>query len=235
MSETRVETLYARVKEMAVNFHLRPGERINEVSLARELNASRTPLREALNRLVTEQLLVFQAGKGFFCRALDAQSIFDLYEVRACLEVMSVQLACERASDEAIARLKETEFVDGMLYAGRTIGDATAGDEAFHIAIARLSGNAELVTQLERINERTRFIRWVAMAEAVVRTKGEHEIIMQALEQRDAAKAADIMRGHVIRRMDQVVAAVREGFSNIYVSGPEEIFERKLLAEEVSG
>ncbi|TYC48297.1 GntR family transcriptional regulator [Rhodobacterales bacterium] len=234
MSETRVETLYARVKDMAVSFKLRPGERINEVSLARELNASRTPLREALNRLVTEQLLSFQAGKGFFCRALDAQSVFDLYELRASLEVLSVQLACERASDEGIAELKENEFVDGMLYAGRTIGEAGAGDEAFHVSIARLSGNSELVTQLERINERTRFIRWVAMAEAVVRTKGEHQVIMNALEARDAVKAAEVMRGHVMRRMDQIVAAVREGFSNIYVSGPEEIFERKLAGEELT-
>ncbi|WP_210311639.1 GntR family transcriptional regulator, partial [Brucella endophytica] len=66
MSEGRVEALYAQLKEMTVNFRLRPGERLNEVMLARELDASRTPLREALNRLVAEQLIDFQPGKGFF-------------------------------------------------------------------------------------------------------------------------------------------------------------------------
>ncbi|MEZ5873062.1 MAG: GntR family transcriptional regulator [Nitratireductor sp.] len=65
MSETRVEALYGALKRMAVDFRIRPGERINEVALARELDASRTPLREALNRLVAEQLIEFQPGKGF--------------------------------------------------------------------------------------------------------------------------------------------------------------------------
>lgn len=231
MSEGRVGALYAQLKEMTVNFRLRPGERLNEVALARELDASRTPLREALNRLVAEQLLDFQPGRGFFCRELDAQTIFDLYEVRAVLEENSVRLACERASDEAIQSLAANEYADGLIYAGRTIGAATAADEAFHIALARLSGNNEIVRQLEHINERIRYIRWVDMAAAVVRTKGEHKHIMSALKKRDADEAASLMHSHVVKRMDQIVASVREGYSNIYVSGPEEIFERKLESE----
>ncbi len=67
MSEGRVEALYNKLKDMAVDFRIRPGERINEVALARELDASRTPLREALNRLVAERLIDFNPGKGFFC------------------------------------------------------------------------------------------------------------------------------------------------------------------------
>jgi DNA-binding GntR family transcriptional regulator len=231
MSEGRVGALYAQLKEMAVNFRIRPGERINEVTLARELDASRTPLREALNRLVAEQLLDFQPGKGFFCRELDAQSIFDLYEVRSVLEETAVRLACERASDEALEHLKANEYADGLIYAGRTIGAATAADEAFHIAIARLSGNEEIVRQLEHLNERIRYIRWVDMDSAVARTKGEHKLIMEALAARDSDRAIALMRGHVVKRMDQIVASVREGYSNIYVAGPEEIFERRLENE----
>ncbi|WP_454854715.1 GntR family transcriptional regulator [Rhizobium binxianense] len=232
MSDGRVETLYRRLKEMVVNFRIRPGERINEVALARMFDASRTPLREALNRLVAEQLIDFQPGKGFFCRELDARSIFDLYELRATLEEMAMRLACERASDEAISAFKVKEYADGLIYAGRTIREATTADETFHLAIAGLSGNRELLRQLELINERIRFIRWVDMAAAVTRTKGEHRLIMEALEARDADKASSLMRGHIVKRMDQIVASVREGFSNIYVAGPEDLFERRLENEE---
>ncbi|MFZ1815036.1 MAG: GntR family transcriptional regulator [Rhizobiaceae bacterium] len=231
MSEGRVEALYARVKEMAVNFGIRPGERINEVALARELEASRTPLREALNRLVAEQLLDFQPGKGFFCRDLDPAAIYDLYELRETLECTCVRKACERASDIAINALREELYRNGLTYSGRTIGEVTAFDEAFHLGIAALSGNMEFVRQLTQVNERIRFIRWVDMSSRVLETKGEHKRIMQAIEARDADAAVERMQSHIVKRMDQVVAAVREGYSSIYVSGAEELFERPISTE----
>ena len=232
MSEGRVGDLYADLKEMAVNFGIRPGERINEVALAKELNASRTPLREALNRLLAERLIDFQPGRGFFCRELDPNSIFELYELRTILETSAVRLACERASDDDIAVLRDGPFADGLNYAGRTVREVTTLDETFHLAIARLSGNSELVRQLKHINERTRFIRWVDMAARVKKTKGEHKAIMTALAERDAGQAAATMRAHITKRMDQIVQAVKEGYSSIYVPGADEPFERRLEVDD---
>ena len=63
---SRAESLYLAVKEMAIQFQFKPGERINEVELAGSLGASRTPLREALNRLVAEEFLVLSRGVEFF-------------------------------------------------------------------------------------------------------------------------------------------------------------------------
>ncbi|MEO1457097.1 MAG: FCD domain-containing protein, partial [Pseudomonadota bacterium] len=77
-------------------------------------------------------------------------------------------------------------------------------------------------------NERIRFIRWVDMAARVATTKGEHRAIMAAIEARDEAAAVAVMTAHIARRMDQVVEAVREGYSNIYVNGPAALAERVL-------
>lgn len=230
LSEGRVEALYQALKEMAVNFGIRPGERINEVQLARDLDASRTPLREALNRLVAERLIDFQPGKGFFCRDLDPASVYALYELREVLETAAVRLACERATDAQIAELKDKLYSNGLAYVGKTIREVVELDEAFHVGIAALSGNAEIVAQLCAVNERIRFIRWVDMAARVMGTKGEHKKIMHALEARNADSAVELMRQHIVKRMDQIVAAVKEGYSSIYVSGPEEIFERRITA-----
>lgn len=224
MSEGRVEALYVRLKDMAVDFRFRPGERLNEVALAQALDASRTPLREALNRLVAEQLIDFVPGRGFFCRALDPRSVFDLYELREVIEIAAVRRAVERASDAEIGALRAALYAEGLDVDGLTIREMTALDEAFHVGIARLAGNGELVHQLERLNERIRFIRWVDMAASTDRTKGEHREIMAAIESRDGELAAAVMRVHIARRMDQIVAAVREGYSNIYVSGSEMLF-----------
>ncbi len=223
----RVEAVYRQLKAMAVDFRLRPGERLNEGALARDLGTSRTPLREALNRLVAEGLVTFQPGRGFCCRSLDAETVFDLYELRSVLECAAVRLACKRASDRGLAGLEATLAAQADT-AGRTVREVTAGDEAFHLAIADLAGNAELLRQLQGINERIRYIRWIDMQSRVSTTKGEHRTIMAALSARNAEAAVAAMQSHISKRMDQVVAAVREGYSSIYVPGSAVIFDQPL-------
>ncbi len=232
MSEGRVEEAYVRLKERAVNFQFRPGERINEIGLSREMEVSRTPLREALNRLVTEQLIDFKPGLGFFCRELDAQSVYELYELREILELAAVRKACVSASDAELKALNDDLLANGLTYVGKTVREVTERDEAFHIAIAELSGNHELALHLRQINQRIRFIRWLDMSSRVKETKGEHRAIMEALLDRDADRAAEILGKHIRRRMDQIVASVKESFSNIYMAGPEELFDRQFEPQE---
>jgi DNA-binding GntR family transcriptional regulator len=232
MSEGRVEEAYIRLKERAVNFQFRPGERINEIGLSRELAVSRTPLREALNRLVTEHLIDFKPGLGFFCRELDARSVYELYELREIIELAALRKACESASDAQLKALNEDLLANGLSYVGKTVREVTERDEAFHIAIAELSGNHELALHLAQINQRIRFIRWLDMSSRVKETKGEHRAIMDAMLDRDTDRAADILGKHIRRRMDQIVASVKESFSNIYMAGPEELFDRQFEPQE---
>ncbi|MCP4383406.1 MAG: GntR family transcriptional regulator [Hyphomicrobiales bacterium] len=233
MGAGRVDELYQRLKEMAVNFQFKPGERINEVALAADLEASRTPLREALNRLVAEQFFVFRPGRGFFCRELDSPSVFALYEARGILETATARLACARATDEDVQLLKEGALAASDQYLGKSIITVTRDDEAFHIAVAQLTGNGELVRQLHNINERIRFVRWIDMSERVVATKDEHKRIVSAIERREAELAASLMQAHIAKRMDQIVAVVKEGYSNIFLTDHDSIFERPIELSEV--
>jgi len=232
MAEGRVEDIYERLKAMAVGFRIRPGDRLNEGALARELGVSRTPLREALNRLVAEKLFDFQPGAGFFCRALDPATIFDLYELRTVLETSAVRLACERASEDDLRALRDELFASGLDVTGLTVAQACERDEAFHAGIAALSGNTELVTQLSRINERIRYIRWVSMSLGKLRkSKDEHKQVMEALMQRDADRAADIMHGHISKRIDEVQEAVRQGITNIYMDTTPDLLAQVLTED----
>lgn len=226
MTEGRVEALYASLKDMVVGFKIRPGERLNEVALARALETSRTPLREALNRLISEQLIEFRPGRGFFCRDLTPTSVFELYELRTIIEVATVRLAAERGDAARIAALHHTLHTDGLAYAGRSVRELTKQDETFHIGIAELAGSGELVRQLSLINDRIRYIRWIDMAERAAHTRGEHKQIMSAVEARDADAAAALMRAHIEKRMDQVVNSVRQGYAQLYVPGENALFDQ---------
>lgn len=74
-TESVVDRVYEQLKAMAVRYEFKPGERLNELEVARRLGVSRTPLREALNCLNTEGFLRLAPGKGFFCRDLSARDL----------------------------------------------------------------------------------------------------------------------------------------------------------------
>lgn len=219
------DQIYDRIKTMAMTFAIRPGERVNEVELARALNVSRTPLREALNRLMVEGFLTRAPNKGFIGRPLDAKQVFDLYELRGVLESGMARIACERATD---AELNELEaFVKRAARAGE--GDTArllALDEEFHERIAAASRNLEMLKALRAVNARIHYFRWIDMQNGRRRyTQQEHLRIVKALKARDADTASRLVHEHIAHRLDQIVDVIRVGFAEIYMreqaaSGP---------------
>ena len=214
---SRAESLYRSVKDMAILFEFKPGERINEVELAQRLGASRTPLREALNRLVAEGFLVLKQDRGFFCRDLKPREMFELYQFRAVLEVAAIRLACEQATEQEVAELAHFLNETGPQVDGRSSQELVALDEYFHEKIMALSRNMEMSRTLENINGRIKYFRWVDMDSKREGTQHEHRAIIQALMARDADLAAHRMEAHITRRLEQITAAIKESYSRIYL------------------
>lgn len=217
-SESVVDRVYDQLKSMAIGFKFRPGERLNEGDLAKQLGISRTPLREALNRLNTEGFLTFAPGRGFFCRELDAREIFNLYELRKALEIASVRLAIGRARPEQIASLVEFLEATGPDPGERNAVELVELDEIFHERLMEMSDNLEMLRVLRNINARIRFVRWIDM-DRINRsnTQAEHLRILLALRDRDEATCAAVLEKHIDRRLDQITSAIKEGYAQIYM------------------
>lgn len=209
------DRVYTAVREALIAWRLAPGSRVNEVSLARELGASRTPLREALNRLVAEGFLTFARDRGFFCRQLDPRNIFELYQLRAVLEVEATRLACEQATASELQALAAFLTATGPEPKGRADEELVELDEYFHNRVMALARNEEMSKVLANINARIRFVRWIDMAARRKRTQGEHQAIVAAMQERDAATATRLMQSHIARRMDEISAAVKLGRTRI--------------------
>ena len=223
-SESHVDRLYEALRRMAADFAFKPDARINESALATQLNASRTPIREALNRLVAEGFLTFQSGRGFFCRSLSPELVMDLYEARVAVEVEAVRLACLRGSDDAIASLLRELDEIAPDYTPEADPEALlAMDERFHGQLCQLSGNAELCRMLANLNDRIRYLRLIDLR----RLRGAapdgqtmvsaHRRIIEAVARRDAEEATAQMRAHIERRREGATQAVREAYAQLYV------------------
>jgi len=218
MTRSSVDKVYDQVRTMATNFEFKPDERINEGALAAELGTSRTPLREALNRLVAEGFLTFQNGRGFFCRSLDPDHILGLYEARQAIECEALRLAVTRASDDEIAQvltfLKDTETAYSSSSSAQELVEL---DEAFHLKIVRMAKNLELERILANVNARIRYVRWIDMSERRHITPAAHIRIASALAARDEELAVREFRNHIGKRSEQATQAVRTAYSQLYV------------------
>lgn len=211
-----VEAAYERLLVMINEFEIKPGERINEGVVSRKLGISRTPLREALNRLAIEGFLTIRASRGFYCRDLDPSETMDLYQLRAIIEVAAVRLAAEKAAADELASLaqflKTSSSSDSY-----SIDDQIAYDEGFHEEIVRLSGNNEMLKLMKSLNQRIRPLRWIYLHRGRPTTQAEHRQILAALMAKDADKAAELMKSHITLRREEIEEAIRHIYGEIYV------------------
>jgi DNA-binding GntR family transcriptional regulator len=214
--ESAVERVYELVKAMAIAFEFRPGERLNELEIARKIGVSRTPLREALNRLASHHFLVFSPRHGFFRKPLSVKEISDLYELRGQIGRGVARLAAERASDAAIDQLE----ADLDLAPAPTSVQALAHDERFHEALAALTGNAEIVNGVKNLNDRIRFVRQVGHESRGGDGRAQHRAIVHALRARDADRAEALIAAHLKIDHDQIVVMVKDALARIYMAGP---------------
>ncbi|QCI66758.1 GntR family transcriptional regulator [Phreatobacter stygius] len=218
-SDSVVDRVYEQLKAMAVSYEFKPGERLNEGDIAKRLGVSRTPLREALNRLNTEGFLRFTPGKGFFCRELDAHEIFDLYELRKSIELASARLAIRRAKDSDIDALLAFLDATGPDPGERSAIELVELDEAFHERLMAMSNNAEMLRVLRNVNARIRFVRWIDMDRLNrSNTQAEHRAALLAVKARDEAACVSVLEKHIDRRLDQITSAIKEGYAQIYMA-----------------
>jgi DNA-binding GntR family transcriptional regulator len=214
---SEVDRVYRELKSQVIAYAIKPGARINEGEVARRLGVSRTPLREALNRLAAQGFLSFAPSQGFSLKMLEAAEIRDLYEMRQAIEVAAVRLACRRARPESLTDIDAFLARSAQATQAQGIAQLVAFDEAFHEQVVALAGNREMLAALLNINERIRFVRWIDMeGEHRDETQSEHRQIVAALRAGDEEQAAKLLDGHIVRRQDQIGAQVREGYARIY-------------------
>ncbi|MDU9004386.1 GntR family transcriptional regulator [Sedimentitalea todarodis] len=213
------ERVYELLREKAINYELRPGDRVNEVHLAAELNVSRTPVRAALHRLVSEGLLRLVPNKGFFRPSIDIDTIRSLFEMRGAIEVLSVRLFCERATKDDIRTLEDhwRRFQENR--GSMSIKAIVDEDEKFHEWIAEGSRNSEALRMLRDLNSRIRFLRLVALGreDCNMVTNVEHGQIISEIKAKNVDAAVSLMSRHISLMLNDVTEIAREAVVKIYL------------------
>lgn len=219
-STIAVKRAYDYIRDLTIDFSIRPGEQINETEVASILDMSRVPVREALNRLVMGGFVYFDHGKGFFCRKFSETEMKDLYGVRYDMEMGAVKQACETASEEDVSQLLNEWEAVANDKESQSNKELILLDEEFHIRLVSLAGNAERVNYLQNIYERIRFVRTIVIEDEERRNAiiTEHISLLRALMNRDLEQTTELLEYHLGVNSKVLRENIRTGMLRIYAA-----------------
>jgi DNA-binding GntR family transcriptional regulator len=196
---TLSDKVYETLLEAIISGRLSPGAELSVVGLAKELDVSRTPVHDALRQLAYDGLVDQEINRKARVSSFNRDDVFEIFEMRKLLEGRAVELAATRIDGRTVASLRATA---NELAASTKAVDWHKRwldfDEEFHDRIAHASGNRRLWMDIARYTLLNRGFGQIATNVACLQTAlAEHQQILTALEERNAAEAASAMVSHI--------------------------------------
>lgn len=197
--QTSVERVYEFIKQGIMEFSLKPGENISDISIATRIGISRTPVREALRQLELEGLVLHTPHRGWMVHTLHAEDIENIFETKACLESMLVRQATKKLTPQdktvlmkAMASMEEaTSQKDQQAW--------LAADDCLETTLYVAAGNPRAKQMVSSLNVQWRWI-WVgiiALGDRMEQSAREHKVILDRVFAGDADGAAALALDHL--------------------------------------
>lgn len=206
------DVVFYTLRQAILKGELEPGERLMEMQLAEQLGVSRTPIREAIRKLELEGLVLMIPRRGAIVAKITEKDLKDVLEVRASLERLSTQLACERMLEETVDELRAAQEAFKAALKGDDITLQAQKDVEFHDVIYKSTNNLRLIQMLNNLREQMYRYRLEYLKDGTShqRLVEEHEAIIEALCRRDKEEATNIMVGHVYNQERAVMRKIHE-------------------------
>ena len=205
------DRIYATLKHRILTCAMLPGERIVEKELCKEMQVSRTPLREAFNRLSLEGLIVLSPYRGYAVASVTVNGYRELCELRRIVEGGTAAVAAERATPEDARRMleaAETRYTPGdrESYLGYL-----RKNSAFHLSVVQATKNRQLeailMSALDR-HQRPLYLGLDVGIDGAASTE-EHLEITEAVSKHNPDRARTLMVKHIANAEDRIVSALR--------------------------
>ncbi len=198
-SQSLREVAYEAIKHRIITCVFKPGDYINEAYVSGAIGIGRTPVHQAIDRLMQDGLLEVIPRKGIIVKPISLDEVVQITEVRRVNEPYCAGLAAQRADKNDIAIMADILSRAEAWTDVRNIEQMMLLDREFHMTLARVARNAVLAAILQNLNERSLRFWFISLTvndhqSEVLR---EHRAIFEAIQQRDAAGASAAMAAHI--------------------------------------
>ena len=201
------EEVYRLLWKRILDRGLRPGDKLSDLRLSQELGVSRTPTREALQRLVSDGIVRAERNRGFFVASFSASDITEIYDLRATLETMALRAAAPRLTPDLLGSAQsDLDNVEARLDAAITESEKLDAftaflevDRGFHRSLVELAGNSRLQNIVEGLWAQIAVFQWAGgfrdhWTEAAIT---RHRSIIAAMLEGDLERATEELRQHI--------------------------------------
>ena len=205
------DVVFNTLRQAILTGELKPGERLMEIHLAERLGVSRTPIREAIRKLELEGLVTMIPRRGAEVAQITEKSMSDVLEVRRALDALCVELACDRITEEELARLEQacSDFEAAVKTRDNKV--IAQADVKLHDIIVQATGNSRLIQLVNNLSEQMyrypfEYIKDSSRHENLVE---EHRIIYESILKKDKETASRAAETHIDNQKKAIIQQIR--------------------------
>jgi DNA-binding GntR family transcriptional regulator len=214
---------YQELKRIILERQIPPGGKLNEVDLAQALGISRTPIREAINRLEKEGLVKIIPQRGAYVVQFTEKDVFELFLIRENLEGLAAYLATAKMTEKDLSKLESS--VEGFTepFDEKEIRRYAREDFRFHQAIVQFSDAQRLISLISTLHDYIRIFRLTTMGlSGRMKTSiDEHHKLLDAFRREDPEEAERTMREHIRHVRDGVMENIGFFLHNEEIEPPQ--------------
>jgi GntR family transcriptional regulator, rspAB operon transcriptional repressor len=210
------DEVYEVLKERILSKQFTPGQRLLPAEIERDMGISRTPLKEAFDRLAAEDLVEIKPRRGVFVADLSATGVAEAYEVRRALEVYAAHQIASRVTESQLDKLRNTISKMRQHTASddwdRAYQEYVLLDHNFHRLVIEFTGNQLLLNAWHQIDVHAMLasIHYRIPERELTQSQREHEAILAAFEARDTDGAGQAMDNHINRAKQSLLHDISE-------------------------
>lgn len=204
------EKVYDILKDQIIRGHLVPGEKLDIYKLATEFHVSRTPVKEAINRLSLQGLITIESRKSTFVSIWEPKKVQELFDFRLMLEVVAAEAAFQRPDSLDVDAMDEALKKAGALFSSNEefdYGTFTTFDQLFHLLIVDGAQNTYLRQTYDSLNAHIQIMRvyWGRARERALRSHKEHMDVFEAFKARNLPKVKENLYIHIINTRNDIL------------------------------
>lgn len=207
------EKVFLFLKDAIVKGDLKPGEKLAEEEIAKKLNISRTPVREALRKLDSLGFVKLYPNQGIFVSQITIEDLKEIIQIRAILEGFATRLVANLINDQEIKKLekivKKMSNCFSEINKNNTVNKYCNYDLEFHNLILEIANNGRLKNILNNLRDVTISFRTLSFKTPgnIEYSLGYHIKIVEALKNKNARKAELLAQEHVLTSIDRVLVS----------------------------